>query len=155
VRRLNEEGKRLRVRNLLSLWKVDIVCFQETKISWFTPSLVQSLWRYPYVEWCFVAAEGASGGILLMWDCRVVSKIDMCLGSYVATCIFRNVKDGLVWAFEKEIMGGIGRAHEFMGICPSALMGISMLLSIIVRGLGVLGGGVRWMPLPISLRSKA
>jgi hypothetical protein len=78
---------------------VDIVCFQETKISWFTPSLVQSLWRYPYVEWCFVAAEGASGGILLMWDCRVVSKIDMCLGFYVAACIFRNVKDGLVWAF--------------------------------------------------------
>jgi hypothetical protein len=52
-------------------------------------------------------------------------------------------------------MGGIGRAHEFMGICPGALMRISMLLSIIVRGLGVLGGGVRWMPLPISLRSKA
>jgi hypothetical protein len=31
VRGLNEEAKRLRVRNLLSLWKVDIVCLQETK----------------------------------------------------------------------------------------------------------------------------
>jgi hypothetical protein len=99
VRGLNEEAKRLRVRNLLSLWKVDIVCLQETKISWFTPSLVHSLWRCPYVDWCFVAAEGASGGILLMWDRRVVSKIDVCLGSYVAACSFRNVEDGLVWAF--------------------------------------------------------
>jgi exonuclease III len=99
VRGLNEEGKRLSVRNLLSLWKVDIVCFQETKFSWFLPSLVHSLWRCPYVEWCFVAAEGASGGILLMWDRRVVSKIDVCLGSYVAACCFKNVEDGLVWAF--------------------------------------------------------
>ena len=99
VRGLNEESKRLRVRNLLSLWKVDIVCLQETKISWFTPSLVHSLWRCPYVEWCYVAVEGASGGILLMWDRRVVSKIDVCLGSYVAACNFRNVEDGLVWAF--------------------------------------------------------
>jgi exonuclease III len=36
VRGLNEGGKRLRVRNLLSLWKVDIVCLQETKVSRFT-----------------------------------------------------------------------------------------------------------------------
>jgi exonuclease III len=99
VRWLNEEGKRLRVRNLLNTWKVDIVCLQETKISWFTPSLVHSLCRCPYVEWCFVAAEGALGGILLMWDRKVVSKIDVCIGSYVAACCFRNVEDGLVWAF--------------------------------------------------------
>ena len=99
VRGLNEESKRLRVRNLLSLWKVDIVCLQETKISWFTPNLVHSLWRCPYVEWCCVAAERVSRGILLMWDRRVVSKIDVCLGSYVAACCFRNVEDGLVWAF--------------------------------------------------------
>jgi hypothetical protein len=46
-----------------------------------------------------VAAEGASGGILLMWDCRVVSKIDVCVGSHVATCCFKNVVDGSVWAF--------------------------------------------------------
>jgi exonuclease III len=59
VRGLNEVGKRMQVRNLLSLWKVDIVCLQETKVSWFMPSTMQSLWRCPYVEWCFVAAEGA------------------------------------------------------------------------------------------------
>ena len=88
VRGLNEGGKRLRVRNLLSFWKVDIVCLQETKVSRFTSSLVRSLWRSPYVEWYYVAAEGASGGILLMWDQRVVSKLDICLGSYVAACCF-------------------------------------------------------------------
>jgi endonuclease/exonuclease/phosphatase family metal-dependent hydrolase len=38
-------------------------------------------------------------GILLMWDRRVVSRIDSCLGRFVVACKFRNVEDGLVWAF--------------------------------------------------------
>jgi hypothetical protein len=43
-----------------------------------------------------VASNRASGGILLMWDRRVVSKIDACLGSFVVACSFRNVEDGMV-----------------------------------------------------------
>jgi hypothetical protein len=46
-----------------------------------------------------VASNGASGGILLMWDRRVVAKIDECMGRFVVACSFRNVKDGIVWAF--------------------------------------------------------
>jgi hypothetical protein len=99
VRGLNEGRKRLKIRNLLSKWKVDIVCLQETKLKLVSNKLVQSLWRCPYKEWCHVDSIGASGGILLMWDRRVVTKIDICLGSYVAACSFRNVEDGLMWAF--------------------------------------------------------
>jgi hypothetical protein len=99
VRGLNEGRKRLKIRNLLSKWKVEIACFQETKLKVISNQLVHSLWRCPYKEWCHVASNGASGGILLMWDRRVVSKIDECLGSYVAACSFKNVEDGLVWAF--------------------------------------------------------
>jgi mRNA deadenylase 3'-5' endonuclease subunit Ccr4 len=33
-------GKRLRVRNLLSQWKVDIVCLQEIEVEQITNSLV-------------------------------------------------------------------------------------------------------------------
>jgi exonuclease III len=99
MRGLNEEKKWLRVRRLLSQWKVDIVCLQETKLEMVTHGIVQSLWRCPYVEWCYVASLGASGGILLMWDRRVVSKVDVCQGSSVAACSFRNVDDGMEWAF--------------------------------------------------------
>jgi hypothetical protein len=51
---VNEGKKRLRVRRLLSQWKVDIVCLQETKLEMITPGLVQSLWRCPLcrVESC-------------------------------------------------------------------------------------------------------
>jgi hypothetical protein len=34
-----------------------------------------------------------------MWDHKVVAKIDVCLGSFVAACFFRNVDDGMEWAF--------------------------------------------------------
>jgi endonuclease/exonuclease/phosphatase family metal-dependent hydrolase len=32
-------------------------------------------------------------------DRRAVSRIDSCLGRFVVACKFRNVEDGLVWAF--------------------------------------------------------
>jgi hypothetical protein len=99
VRGLNEGKKRLKIRNLLNKWKVDIACFQETKLQLVSNQLVHSLWRCPYKEWCHVASNGASGGILLMWDRRVVTKIDECLGRYVVACSFRNVEDGMIWAF--------------------------------------------------------
>jgi exonuclease III len=99
VRGLNNRGKRLKISNLLRAWKVDIVCFQETKLVSTSNCLVHSLWDCPYVDWCHVDSRGASGGILLMWDRRVVSKIDSCVGNFVVACHFRNVEDGLMWAF--------------------------------------------------------
>jgi hypothetical protein len=62
-------------------------------------SFVQSLWGCPYVDWCHVDSRGASGGILIMWDRRAVSRTDVCIGRFVVACLFQNVEDGLVWAF--------------------------------------------------------
>jgi hypothetical protein len=40
---------------------------------------------------CHVAFFGALDAILLMWDQRVVTKVDVCLGNFVAVYSFRNV----------------------------------------------------------------
>ena len=66
VRGLNVREKRLRICNLLRLWKVDIVCLQETKMGMISNSFMHSLWGCPYVDWVHVDARGASGGILIM-----------------------------------------------------------------------------------------
>ena len=60
---------------------MDIVCFQETKMKSISNSFVQSLWGCPYVD-----SHGASGGILIMWDCRAVSRTDVCMGRFVVAC---------------------------------------------------------------------
>jgi hypothetical protein len=41
-----------------------------------------------------VASNGASGGILLMWDRRVVSKLDECMGRYVMACSLEMLRMG-------------------------------------------------------------
>ena len=83
------------VSNLLRQWRVDIVCLQETKLELISRRVINSIWGYPYVDWCYVAAIGAAGGILLMWDKRVVNRLDMEVGECVAACTFKNVVDGL------------------------------------------------------------
>ena len=52
-------------------------------------------------DWCYVAAIGAAGGILLMWDKRVVSRLNMEVGECVVACSFKNVVDGFEWAFAR------------------------------------------------------
>jgi hypothetical protein len=99
VRGLNEGQKRLRVRNLLQDWKVDIVCFQETKLHSLSRRLVRSLWRCNYVDWVCLDSSGASGGILILWDKRVVEKIEKCIGVYSLAVKFKNIEDDSIWAF--------------------------------------------------------
>jgi len=52
-----------------------------------------------HVDWCYLGANGASGGILLMWDRRVVEKVEECIGRYIVACSLRNTGDNVVWAF--------------------------------------------------------
>ena len=99
VRGLNLVEKRMKIKSLLREWKVDVVCFQETKVQNVTRELVQSLWGCAQVDWCALGSHGASGGILLMWDRRVVEKMEAWEGSYSITCSFRSVSDDFKWAF--------------------------------------------------------
>ncbi|XP_030930978.1 uncharacterized protein LOC115956836 [Quercus lobata] len=42
---------------------------------------------------------GASGGVLLMWDTRVVNKVEEAVGRFSVSCRFTSVSDQFVWAF--------------------------------------------------------
>jgi len=54
---------------------------------------VRSLWGCNHVDWCCLYIRGASDGILLMWDRRVVEKIDGCVGGFSMAVSFKNVDD--------------------------------------------------------------
>jgi hypothetical protein len=64
-----------------------------------TMAVVRSLWGCQHVDWCYMEACGASGGILIMWDRRVVEKMDECMGRYTLACSLRNTDDNFMWAF--------------------------------------------------------
>lgn len=59
-----------------------ILCLQEVMTDDIPQSMVRSLWNCPYVDWVFLALTGASGGVLVMWDRRVVTKIEEYIGEY-------------------------------------------------------------------------
>lgn len=61
--------------------------------------LVKSIWGCPYVDCLYLAFEGASGGILIMLDPRVVEKMEEAVGQYSVSCKLKNVADQLRWAF--------------------------------------------------------
>uniref|UniRef100_A0A2N9FU80 Reverse transcriptase domain-containing protein n=1 Tax=Fagus sylvatica TaxID=28930 RepID=A0A2N9FU80_FAGSY len=77
----------------------DIICLQETKLELITDPIVRSLWRCRYVDWLFLGSSGASGGILLMWDSRVVEKIEGAVGYFSVSCKFKNVETHQVCMF--------------------------------------------------------
>jgi hypothetical protein len=63
--------------------------------------VVRSVWGCVYVDWIYLGARGVSGGILLMWDRRVVEKIEECVGRFVVACMFRSVTKNCELAFAR------------------------------------------------------
>ena len=84
VRGLHERDKRLQIKNLIRMWRADIICIQETKVELITRGFVRSLWCCHYVDWVYLGSLGASGGILVMWDKRVVEKVRRSCGALLS-----------------------------------------------------------------------
>jgi hypothetical protein len=114
VRGLNVQDKRLQVRHMLKLWNADIVCLQETKLDFIDRRVIWSLWGIHHVDWLYLGSEGASGGILMMWDRRVVEKMDSAVGQYSISCKFRNVLDQTDWAFSGVYGPNINSERDIM-----------------------------------------
>uniref|UniRef100_A0A2N9F693 Uncharacterized protein n=1 Tax=Fagus sylvatica TaxID=28930 RepID=A0A2N9F693_FAGSY len=65
---MNDKDKRLRMRNIIRMWKTSFICLQETKMGEINHRLIKSLWGCPHIDWVSLSSNGASGGILLMRD---------------------------------------------------------------------------------------
>uniref|UniRef100_A0A2N9FKE1 Uncharacterized protein n=1 Tax=Fagus sylvatica TaxID=28930 RepID=A0A2N9FKE1_FAGSY len=77
----------------------DIICLQERKLNLISRGIVRSLWGLPYVDWLYCGSDGASGGVVVMWDTRVVEKIDETVGHFSISCKFHSVFNHHEWVF--------------------------------------------------------
>jgi exonuclease III len=91
--------KRSQIKNALKLWKGEVICLQETKLENIGRSVVRSLWSNRFADWKYLESEGASGGVLIMWDKRVAEVQDCVKGQFSISCRFKNVQDQFEWAF--------------------------------------------------------
>ena len=83
-------------------------------MEWVTRGLVRSIWSCPFVDWLYLGSEGASSGILLMWDRRVVEKLEEAVGNFSISCRFKNVNDHFEWAFTGIYGPNLNRNRHLM-----------------------------------------
>ena len=96
VRGLNYPRKREVCKNLLKEWNYDIVCFQETKVSSIDAAFVRSLWGSPFIDQAVLDAVQTLGGVLPIWDKRVIEKLDVIVGKVSISVLLRGVVDDFV-----------------------------------------------------------
>ena len=95
VRGLNEKNKRMIIRAFIRAQKVDLVCFQETKLQEMSDRMVRSLGGGQRA----LNAQGVAGGIVVFWDIRVIQLVEVEEGSFSVSCRFMNTEDNLLWFF--------------------------------------------------------
>ena len=127
VRGLNDSQKHLVVRNLLQEWKCDIICLQETKLDGMDSQMVCSLWSCPYVDWAVLDADQMAGGVLIMWDRRVLEKLEILVGLFLMSVQWKRVEDGFIW----ECSGVYGpNDNNMRGFMWDELVGIQQYWNV-------------------------
>ncbi|XP_034697243.1 uncharacterized protein LOC117923106 [Vitis riparia] len=99
VRGANNCDKRKVIKALIRKNRVDLVCLQETKIQEMTTGIVRSLGVGRFIEWGAIDSRGAAGGIVVIWDNRMLELVDMQKGLFSITCTFKSCEDGFIWTF--------------------------------------------------------
>ena len=77
VRGANSAEKRKLIKAFLKGFKADLVCVQETKPKGLTHGTIRRLMAGKFVDWVAAKSEGASGGILIFWDSRVLQLVEV------------------------------------------------------------------------------
>ena len=77
-------------------------------------AVIRSLWGGQHVDWSYLGSYRASGGVLVMWDTRVVNKIEEVIGRFSVSYKFTNVSDQFVWAFSGVYSPNLHRDRRFL-----------------------------------------
>ncbi|KAJ9708014.1 hypothetical protein PVL29_000195 [Vitis rotundifolia] len=99
VRGLNDFEKRKLIKGVVRNQKPDLVCLLETKVKEMSLQMVKSVGVGRFLNWASVDARGAAGGLLILWDNRVLEKLEVETGGYSISVRFRNCADGFSWIF--------------------------------------------------------
>ena len=99
VRGLHDPDKRMVIKSMVRKYKPDLVCFQETKMKEMFDRIVRSLGIGTNLGWVSLDARGSAGGVLVMWDKKVLEGLEAEVGSFSISCRLKNCEEGFVWVF--------------------------------------------------------
>lgn len=72
-----------------------ILCIQETKLSVISEAVCKSIWNDANVDFSFYPSNGASGGLITLWDCKEVEVWSSFYFEHVLQIQGRFVKSGV------------------------------------------------------------
>ena len=91
VRGANNCNKRKVIKALIKKNRVDLVCLQEMSMD-----IIRSLGVGRFLEWGAVDSRGATGGIVVFWDNRMLDLVDLQKGLFSISCIFKSCENGFI-----------------------------------------------------------
>ncbi|RVW83364.1 LINE-1 reverse transcriptase-like [Vitis vinifera] len=75
---------------------------RETKIKDMSTGIVRSLGVGRHIDWRAINSKGAAGGVLVIWDNRVVDLLEVEEGIFSVSCLFKNCMDGMRYPEERS-----------------------------------------------------
>ena len=98
---MHDLDKRMVIKSMVRKHKPDLVCFQETKMKEMSDRIVRSLGIGRNLGLVSLDARGSVGGVLGMWDKRVLEGLEVEVGSFSISCRFRNCEEGFAWVLSR------------------------------------------------------
>ena len=99
VRGVHNVEKRGIIKAFLKLQKVNLICLRGTKLKGIFRGLIRSLGVGRFVDWVASNAVGVGGGILILWNSRVLQLLEVEEHQFSFSCKFQNCEDDFRWVF--------------------------------------------------------
>ena len=59
--------------------------------------MIQSIWGNRFARWEALNVEHTAGGVLLLWDKRVLELTDSKVDTFSVSCCWKSIIDGFEW----------------------------------------------------------
>jgi exonuclease III len=92
IRGLNAKSKQLALMNAINLSGCSVVCLQETKKCDFDINFIKSCCPKRFDDFVFIPSDGASGGLILIWDSSIFSGMIMHYEPFAASVHFSSTQ---------------------------------------------------------------
>ncbi|KAL4205544.1 hypothetical protein AMTRI_Chr01g115140 [Amborella trichopoda] len=96
---LGQSSRKSVVRAFTSKLSPTILALLKTKLLAPNHQLIRRVWGSRPYHWISLPADGASGGIWVVWHPFDLSLINHFIGSFSVTLLLSNISDGVQWKF--------------------------------------------------------
>jgi exonuclease III len=129
VRGLNDPTKRSTVREFVSELRVNLVCFQETKLAVIDDFVILQCLGPSFDGYAYLPALGTRGGVLLAWDSSVIEITNISIDTHAITGEVRTKDNNRWWVATMYVPQSVEEKIAFLtelverrSLCPGSWM---------------------------------